>query len=124
MADIHITRKHALGLAGARKLAFRWAEEAEEQLGMECVYEEGAASDHLKFTRLGVHGGIKVTKDHFVLDAHLGVLLGAFRDTIESRIVKNLDELLAAKDPLHAFNSGIGHAKPHAKKPAARKKKA
>jgi putative polyhydroxyalkanoate system protein len=122
VADIHITRKHALGMAGARKLAFRWAEEAEEQLGLECVYEEGAATDHLKFTRAGVKGGIKVTKDHFVLDAHLGVLLGAFKDTIESKIVKNLDELLAAKDPLHAFDSGIGHGKHHAKKTASKKK--
>lgn len=124
MADIHVTRKHALGLAGARKLAFRWAEEAEEQLGMECNYEEGETSDHLTFKRAGVKGGIKVTKDHFVLDAHLGVLLGAFRDTIEAKIVENLDELLAAKDPLHAFDAGFGHKKAHAKKHAAGKKKA
>lgn len=124
MADIHVTRKHALGLAGARKLAFRWAEEAERQLGLECVYEEGTASDHLKFTRAGVKGGIKVTKDHFVLDAHLGVLLGAFKETIESKIVKNLDELLAAKDPLHAFDAGIGHRKAHAAKKHAAGRKA
>lgn len=122
MADIHVTRTHALGLAGARKLAFRWAEEAERQLGLECVYEEGTTSDHLTFTRAGVKGGIKVTKDHFVLDAHLGVLLGAFKETIESKIVKNLDELLAAKDPLHAFDAGIGHRKAHAKKHAAGRK--
>jgi hypothetical protein len=33
----------------------------------------------------------------FELDAKLGFLLGAFRDRIESEIVKNLDALLAKK---------------------------
>jgi len=95
--DIHITRKHSLGLAGARKVAFRWAEEAEERLGMECVYEEGKTSDLVTFTRTGASGELKVTKDHLELEARLGVLLGAFKDKIESEIVKNLDELLARK---------------------------
>jgi len=95
--DIHIEREHSLGLAAARKLAFRWAEEAEERLGMECVYEEGQTSDLVTFTRTGVNGELKVTKDRLELDARLGVLLGAFRDRIEAEIVKNLDALLAAK---------------------------
>lgn len=97
MPDIHIEREHSLGLAAARKLAFRWAEEAEERLGMECVYEEGQTSDLVTFTRTGVNGELKVTKDRLELDARLGVLLGAFRDRIEAEIVKNLDALLAAK---------------------------
>ena len=123
MPDIHITRDHALGLPAARKLAFRWAEEAEERLGMECVYEEGKASDVVRFTRLGADGELKVTKEQFVLDARLGMLLGAFRDKIESEIVKNLDKLLAQKDPLNAFDKGLAaHDKPAAKKPAAKKK--
>lgn len=97
MPDIHITREHALGLPAARKLAFRWAEEAEERLGMECVYEEGKTSDLVTFTGTGVNGELKVTRNGFELDARLGVLLGAFRDRIESEIVKNLDELLATR---------------------------
>jgi putative polyhydroxyalkanoate system protein len=100
--DIHIEREHSLGLAAARKLAFRWAEEAEERLGMECVYEEGRAGDLVTFTRTGVNGELKVTKDRFELDARLGVLLGAFRERIEAEIVKNLDALLAAKGPAKA----------------------
>jgi putative polyhydroxyalkanoate system protein len=95
--DIHITREHALGLAVARKLAFRWAEEAEERLDMECVYEEGKTSDRVTFRRTGVNGELKVTRDSFELDARLGVLLGAFKEQIESEIVKNLDALLAPK---------------------------
>jgi putative polyhydroxyalkanoate system protein len=100
--DIHIEREHSLGLAAARKLAFRWAEEAEERLGMECVYEEGRTGDLVTFTRTGVNGELKVTKDRFELDARLGVLLGAFRERIEAEIVKNLDALLAAKAPAKA----------------------
>lgn len=108
MPDIHIHRDHTLGLAEARKVAFRWAEQAEAEFGMECTYEEGKTSDLVSFTRSGVNGELKVTKDGFELDARLGFLLGAFKDRIESEIVKNLDDLLAAK--------------PAGRKPAAKKK--
>jgi putative polyhydroxyalkanoate system protein len=126
VADIQITRRHALGLAGARKLAFRWAEEAEERLGMECVYEEGKTSDLVTFTRTGASGELKVTKDHFELEARLGLLLGAFKDRIETEIVRNLDELLAQNDPLNAFDKGLAahDDKPAGKKPAPSKKRA
>lgn len=107
MPDIHITRDHALGLPAARKLAFRWAETAEEKLGMECTYEEGKTSDLVSFTRSGANGELKVTKDSFVLDARLGFLLGAFKERIESEIVKNLDKLLAEKEPLKAFDQAL-----------------
>ncbi len=127
MPDIHITRDHQLGLATARKLAFRWAETAEEKLGMACTYEEGRQSDRVSFTRAGVNGELKVTKDHFELDARLGFLLGAFKERIETEIVKNLDLLLAEKEPLKAFDQALAKraaAKkaPAAKKAAARKK--
>jgi putative polyhydroxyalkanoate system protein len=118
--NIHITREHSLGLAAARKLAFRWAETAEQQLEMECVYEEGKSSDLVTFTRPGVNGELKVTKDSFVLDARLGMLLGVFKDRIESEIVKNLDKLLDHKDPVKAFDKGI--AKHNGGKPTPRKK--
>ena len=106
MADIHIERDHQLGMGGARKLAWRWAEQAENDFDMSCTYEEGAECDEVQFSRSGVSGTLKVSADRFELDARLGFLLGAFKDRIEGEIVKNLDELLAAK------------------KPAARKKKA
>ena len=122
MPDIHITREHELGLPAARKLAFRWAEEAGERLGMECVYEEGKTSDLVSFTRSGVNGELKVTKDRFELDARLGLLLGAFKDRIETEIVKNLDKLLATKDPVKAFDKGLAdHDKPAAKNAAKKK---
>ena len=127
MPDIHITREHSLGLPEARKLAFRWAEAAEEKFDMECTYEEGKSSDLVSFTRSGVNGELKVTKDRFQLNARLGFLLGAFKDRIEGEIVKNLDLLLAEKEPAKAFDHALAKraaAKkaPAAKKTAARKK--
>lgn len=122
MAEIHIERKHHLGLAEARKLAFKWAETAESKLDMECVYEEGRTSDLVSFTRSGVHGELKVTKDHFVLDAKLGLLIGAFKERIEREIVTNLDKLLAHEEPLKAFEKGVQEHEASRGKPAAKKK--
>lgn len=99
MANIHIRRNHHLGLSGARKIAWTWAEQAESEFGMSCTYEEGGDCDEVGFTRSGVDGKLTVSADHFELDAKLGFLLGAFKDRIEDEIVKNLDELLASAKP-------------------------
>lgn len=97
MADLHIVREHALGLAAARKIAFTWAEQVEEEFGMDCTYAEGKTEDEVGFKRSGVNGTLQVTADRFELNAKLGFLLGAFKDKIEAEIVKNLDQLLAPK---------------------------
>jgi putative polyhydroxyalkanoate system protein len=96
MADIHITRDHTLGLAKARKLAFQWAEQVEKDFDMQCTYSEGKLADDVDFVRSGVTGRLVVTKDRFDLQAQLGILLGAFKGSIEAEIVKNLDALLTA----------------------------
>jgi putative polyhydroxyalkanoate system protein len=95
MPDIRIQRKHALGLAKAREIAWQWAEEVEKKFDMECTVLEGETSDTVQFTRSGVSGRLIVAADHFDLDAKLGFLLGAFSKTIEGEIEKNLDALLA-----------------------------
>jgi putative polyhydroxyalkanoate system protein len=97
MADIRIERTHTLGLAEARKIAFKWAEQVEEKFDMQCSYEEGKTKDEVRFSRSGVEGDLAVTKDSFVLNAKLGFLLGAFKDKIEGEITKNLDDLLKKK---------------------------
>ncbi|MFL6664596.1 MAG: polyhydroxyalkanoic acid system family protein [Rhizobacter sp.] len=97
MPDIHITRPHTMGLAQARKLAFKWAETAEAKFDMECTVIEGETSDTVEFTRPGVKGQLNVAATHFDLEATLGFLLGAFSKTIEAEIERNLDELLAAE---------------------------
>ena len=108
MADINITRQHGMSLAGARKAAFKWAEQAEEKFDMECTYQEGETADECSFSRSGVTGTLLVNKDTFEIQAKLGFLLGAFKDKIEAEIVKNLDALIAKKSA-------------ETKKPAAKK---
>lgn len=95
MADIHIVRQHSLGLPAARKIAYRWAEQAEEGLQMQCTYEEGKQADQVLFTRSGADGTLHVTASQFELRAKLGFLLGAFKGRIETEITKNLDAMLA-----------------------------
>jgi putative polyhydroxyalkanoate system protein len=95
MPDIKIRREHSLGLAKARKIAWQWAEQVEEDFDMECTVIEGEGRDMVEFTRTGVTGTLVVAADHFDLNAKLGFLLGAFSKTIESEIQKNLDALLA-----------------------------
>lgn len=115
MPDIHIHREHQLGLAKARKIAWQWAEEAENKFDMTCTVIEGEYSDTVEFTRTGVSGRLIVAADHFDLDAKLGFLLGAFSKTIEHEITKNLDALLA---------QAPAGAKAAAKVPTAAAKKA
>lgn len=97
MPDIHIHREHQLGLKEARKIAFSWAEKAEEKFDMECVYEEGDTEDTLTFTRSGVKGTLLVDAKQFEMKAQLGFLFGAFKDRIESEIGDQLDALLNGK---------------------------
>ncbi|MFZ2121896.1 MAG: polyhydroxyalkanoic acid system family protein [Rhodoferax sp.] len=95
MAELSIVREHALGLAKARKIAFQWAEQAEQEFAMQCNYVQGKHEDEIDFVRSGVKGRLTVTETHFTLHAQLGFLLGALKGTIEAEIVKNLDALLA-----------------------------
>lgn len=111
MSDIHIHRDHHLGLKEARKVAFSWAEKAEEKFDMECTYEEGDTEDLLTFSRSGVKGTLLVDAHQLEMKAQLGFLFSAFKDRIEAEIGEQLDALLQA---------------PHtgAKKAAAKAKKA
>jgi putative polyhydroxyalkanoate system protein len=98
MPDIKISREHSLGLPAARKVAYKWAEDCENKLDMQCTYEEGKTADEVQFKRSGVDGTLKVTATGFDLHAKLGFLLGAFKGKIESEIEKNLDALLAKSE--------------------------
>lgn len=109
MPAIHIHRDHALGLARAREVAWRWAEEAEAKFEMDCTVLEGEDGDTVVFKRSGVQGELAVAADHFTLDAKLGLLLGAFAARIQAEIEGNLDRLLAAE---------AGRKKPARKKAA------
>ena len=115
MTDIHVHRDHHLGLTRARKLAWDWAELAEQKFDMDCTVAEGSTSDTVSFERSGVKGELTVTADHFELRAKLGFLLGAFAKTIEAQIEDNLDSLLGAA------NAAVKTAEPAAKTTAKAK---
>jgi putative polyhydroxyalkanoate system protein len=95
MADIHIRRDHTLGLARARKVAWKWAEHVEKQYEMECTVLEGETSDTVQFKRSGVNGSMIVTGEHFEVRAKLGLLMGAFAGQIQAEVGRQLDDALA-----------------------------
>ena len=111
MPDIHIHRDHQLGFKEARKIAFSWAEKAEEKFDMECTYEEGDTEDTLTFSRSGVKGTLLVDAHQFEMKAQLGFLFGAFKDRIESEIGEQLDALLNAPHPAAKKSASTSAAK-------------
>lgn len=120
MPDIHIHREHQLGLKEARKIAFSWAEKAEEKFDMECVYEEGDTEDTLTFTRSGVKGTLLVDAKQFEMKAQLGFLFGAFKDRIESEISEQLDALLNGKPAKAAGKKAADGEEPKKEKASAK----
>jgi putative polyhydroxyalkanoate system protein len=118
MADIHIHRSHALGLAKARKMAWKWAEAVEEKFDMECTVIEGDDNDVVEFRRAGVDGRLVVEAASFDLTARLGFLLGAFSGRIEAEIEAQLDQLLPPVPAKKAASAPRAKAAP---RPAAAK---
>jgi putative polyhydroxyalkanoate system protein len=99
MPELKIEREHALGLAGARAVAERWREQAEQEWGMACVCEPGEATDRMRFERSGVSGELTLSESRFDLHLKLGFLLGAYSGKIEEKIRSNLDALLGLAPP-------------------------
>lgn len=94
MPDLKIEREHTLGLDGAREIAERWREQAEQDWGMTCTSEPGETVDRMCFARSGVSGALTVSASRFDLQIKLGFLLGAYSGKIEEKIQANLDALL------------------------------
>ena len=88
MSNITLKRKHTIGLANAKVAAQQVADDLAQEYGMTSRW----AGNTLSFTRSGVDGQLKVTKDEVVLDAKLGFLLSAFRHKIEAHINDNFDK--------------------------------
>jgi putative polyhydroxyalkanoate system protein len=87
MSEIHLRRKHSIGLKKAKVAAQKVADDLAEEYGMQAHWE----GDLLRFSRSGVDGALKVSKNEVVLDAKLGFLLSAFRARIEEHINENFD---------------------------------
>ena len=114
MADLNLHRDHTLGLARARKVALKWAEDVEAKLDMECTIIEGDDEDVLEFKRAGVDGRMTVAATFFDLEAKLGFLLKPFVGQIEAEVRKQLDEALA-KESAKAAKAAKPAAKPAGK---------
>ena len=97
MPELNIEREHTLGLAGARAVAMRWREQAQQEWGMACEAESGDVEDRMRFARSGVSGELTVTDTRFDLRLKLGFLLGAYSGKIEEKIQSNLDALLGPR---------------------------
>ena len=91
MSEIHLHRKHRLGLKKARAAAQKVADDMAESFDMESEWD----GNELRFTRGGVSGCLRVSKDQVVLDAKLGFLLAAFKPRIEERLEKDFDRSFA-----------------------------
>jgi len=122
MADLHLHREHSLGLARARKVALKWAEDIESRLEMECTLIEGDDQDVLEFTRSGVDGRMTVAASYFDLEAKLGFLFKPFLAKIEAEVGKQLDEALA-KEQAKAAKAPKAAAKTAGKAAARTSKK-
>jgi putative polyhydroxyalkanoate system protein len=94
VADLHIHRTHVHGFKKIRKIAFAWAELAEQEFGLSCVYQEGTLEDEVVFTRSGVKGRLLATHDSLEIKVELSFVLRGFKSTVEAEILKNLDLLL------------------------------
>ncbi len=87
MPGIHLERSHHLGLKKARAAAQRVADDMAQTFEMSTEWDGNA----LHFSRVGVSGSLRVSRDRVVLDAQLGGLLAVFRSRIEERLHDDFD---------------------------------
>jgi len=74
-----------------RKIAFSWAEFAENEYLVSCIYEEGDLEDLIHFTKPGAQGRLSITHDRLIVKVRLGILLSPLKRKIENQISQNLD---------------------------------
>lgn len=91
MANIHIERKHDLGLQGARSTVEQVAETLKQELQAECEW----SGDKLLFQRTGASGTIEAKEHSIDLDIELDMVLSMMKSVIEERINLKLDTLLS-----------------------------
>jgi putative polyhydroxyalkanoate system protein len=120
MADISLTRKHHLGLKGAKAAADKMSVRLNEKFDLVCSW----TGDTLHFQRSGVNGKMLVSETHMELEVTLGFLLKAMKGPIEKAVVENLDGALATAKPATATAAKTPvkpAAKTAAKKPTTKK---
>jgi len=91
MAEIHLQRKHTIGLKKAKVAAQKVADELKQEYGVDSEWD----GDVLRFRHRAVEGVLAVRKDEVSLDAKLGFLLSAFKSKIENHINDDFDRYFA-----------------------------
>lgn len=94
MTVFNIFRNHSIKFLEMRKIAFTWAEYAEEEYKMNCIYEEGDMEDLVRFSKPGANGILLISHHILRINVRLGALLSPFKKNIEQQIVKKIDFLL------------------------------
>jgi len=92
MADIHIVRTHSMPLKKAREAADGLAARLGEKFDLESEWD----GDTLLFERPGVKGSLALAKGDVTIDVRLGLLLSAFKSTMEEQINDQLDQLFSS----------------------------
>jgi putative polyhydroxyalkanoate system protein len=105
MSDINLIRLHSLSITKAKALV----QKAADGLGSEYELESEWRGNTLRFHRSGVNGQMLVTDSEIKLNVTLGLLMKPFKGKFVDQIGRELDKLLAEKEP-------AGQAKKPAKK--------
>ena len=82
MGDIVLSRRHRLGLAGAKRLAESMARRLKADYGGSYSW----SGDTLTFERTGVSGQVAVTRDNFEVRLGIGWLLAPLQSRIEREL--------------------------------------
>jgi len=94
MSTILIRRRHALGLAKAKRLAENIARKLQTDYGGSFSWKD----DDLHFQRRGASGSVAVTKDGVQVRVELSWLLSPLVSRIEREIVTFCDEHFGSAD--------------------------
>lgn len=92
MADISITQQHQLSADAARAAAQKVADKLAGDYGLQCRWD----GDVLRFERSGVEGTLALGDAQADVQIKLGMLMGAFRSTIEAKVAESMRKTFAA----------------------------
>lgn len=92
MADISITKKHSLGMDGARERLNKMAEELSSKYGIKSSWSGNVAT--LSGTGLK-KGVVELKEDSVSVEITLGLLAKAMKGTIDEQVNKAFDKALS-----------------------------
>ena len=95
MADISLSRRHALGLEGARRAADGVAQRLSSEYGVRSAWD----GDVLAVRGRGVTGELRVSERDVFVSARLGAFARAFRGALTREIEQELDRTIGTDTP-------------------------